>query len=152
MKRTYLATIFILAGAAFFVYTYTREGKQSNERPAQTLQPSTSPISALETQTNSDGPVTLKATPKFSSEIAFEITLDTHSEELNANLTQTAMLIDENGKEYKPLRWEGDPPGGHHREGILKFKPISPQPKTITLKISRIGGVPERKFLWTIQP
>ena len=150
MKKTYLIAIFILAGAAFFVYT--REGKQSNERPAQTLQPSTSPISALETQTNSNGPVTVKATPKFSSEIAFEIALDTHSEELNADLIQAATLMDENGKEYKPLRWEGDPPGGHHREGLLAFGAINRVPRTFKLIIRQVGGIAERNFLWVIDP
>lgn len=110
------------------------------------------PAFALDTQTNSEGQVIIKITPKLSSEIVFEITLDTHSEELDTDLIKVTTLQDENGKEYNPARWEGDPPGGHHRNGILIFSPIAPIPKTLQLTVRKIGGAAERKFLWIVRP
>lgn len=151
MKKVYpLAIIIFFAGIVLFVFT--RDGWRLSEKPAQTQQSSAAPISVLEAQTNSEGPVTVKITPKLSSEIAFEIILDTHSEELDADLVQVATLKDENGREYKPQRWEGDPPGGHHREGTLIFGVIKPVPKTLQLTVRQIGGIAEREFLWTIAP
>ncbi len=150
MKKIYFTITIILVGVTLFIFT--REGKPLSEKPAQTPQSSAAPISVLETQTNNDGPVTVKVTPKFSSEITFEITLDTHSGELDDDLTQAAAFKDENGKEYKPIRWEGNLPGGHHRSGILTFGPISPVPRTIKLIIQNIGGIARREFLWTTRP
>ncbi len=147
MNKFYLVVLVVFVGAAFFVFM--REKKQSSEKPTPTPQFSFAPISVLETQANNEGPVTIKVTPKLSSEIAFEIALDTHSEELSADLTQVAALKDENGKEYKPLRWDGDPPGGHHREGTLVFGAIKPTPKTLQLTVRQVGGIAEREFLWT---
>lgn len=60
------------------------------------------------------------------------------------------MLVDASGKQYRPLAWEGDPPGGHHRKGVLVFESIDPPPRSVTLKLRRIGSVPERSFTWTL--
>src|SRR3989338_7470026 len=49
-------------------------------------------------------------------------------------------------KEYKPIAWEG-PVGGHHREDMLIFNQITPNPKSVELKISNIGDV-VRSFVW----
>lgn len=106
----------------------------------------------LEKQINSDGQVTVSIIPRKSLSagiLEFEITLDTHSVELDEDLTKVAVLIADN-KEYRPISWEGEPPGGHHRKGILIFAPISPQPKSINLKIRQIGGIKERNFIWTL--
>lgn len=108
---------------------------------------------ALETQTNDDGPVAITVVPidiRNNSAWRFEITLDTHSGELNQNLIEAVVLIDINGNEYKPNAWIGDPPGGHHRKGVLEFEPIFPSPKIILLKIRGIGGVQERNFAWGV--
>jgi hypothetical protein len=78
----------------------------------------------------------------------FNVALDTHSEELNANLTEVSVIVTDDGREYLPINWEGDPPGGHHREGILSFDPIVPRPRFIELILKDIGGMEERRFLW----
>ncbi len=149
--KIYLITIIIFAAIALFFFT--REVDWPKEKKAaQTPQSSAVPTSVLETQTNSEGPVTIKITPKLSSGLAFEMVLDTHSEELDADLIQVTTLKDENDKEYKPIRWEGSPPGGHHREGVLTFGTIARPPRTLQLVIRGIGGVLERKFLWTTRP
>jgi hypothetical protein len=60
-----------------------------------------------------------------------------------------AALADSAGREYRAIAWEGDPPGSHHRKGILKFEPIKPAPTSVMLKIRRIG-VAERTFSWPV--
>ena len=105
-------------------------------------------IPDLEPQKNNDGQVTVTVTPLKSASagiLEFEITLNTHSVELNEDLIKAAVLIADD-KNYTPTAWDGDPPGGHHREGILRFASISPQPESITLKIRNVGGVAERDF------
>lgn len=110
----------------------------------------------LATQTNREGVVTIKVTPQAVSASAaswrFEVVLDTHSASLTQDLRDVAVLSDGAGGEYPPTAWEGDPPGGHHRKGVLVFAPISPMPVSLTLKIRGIAGVPERIFAWTVSP
>ena len=95
--------------------------------------------------------VTITVTPTMlleeSGEWKFNIVMSTHSVELDQDMTKVATLIDDSGKEYSPVRWEGASAGGHHREGVLIFKKITPSPKSIELKISDIGGV-VRIFNW----
>ena len=149
MKWFYFVVVLIIVFSILLFTVFKIEDKQWQEtqNPA-----ATAPAASLEPQENNEGAVTIRVMPKLSSEISFQISLNTHSEELNADLTQVATLEDENGKEYKPMRWEGDPPGGHHREGVLIFGPISPVLRTIKLVIQNIGGIAKREFLWTINP
>ncbi len=110
--------------------------------------------SSLETKENTEGPVSVAVTPLSLDNGPptwnFEIVLDTHSGSLDADLVAVSELVDDQGKSYKPISWEGDNPGGHHREGVLKFNPISPKPKSVELKIKNVGGVPERRFKWDL--
>lgn len=107
----------------------------------------------LEPRISNDGPVTVTVAPSKSisaDTLEFEIILETHSVELNEDLMKYAILIADN-KNYEPIAWNGDPLGGHHRKGILRFASISPQPKSIVLKILRIGGIEERNFIWQLK-
>ena len=100
-------------------------------------------------QTSSEGAVEIIVRPVnlAANTWNFEVTLDTHSVELKDDLTKASTLVVD-GKEYKPASWEGDPAGGHHRTGILKFNALSSQPKSFILKINEVGSVPERAFSW----
>jgi hypothetical protein len=49
------------------------------------------------------------------------------------------------------MAWDGAPPGGHHREGVLRFKPISPQPQAIELQFTRAGEGAPRSFRWQLK-
>src|SRR5262245_63158159 len=81
----------------------------------------------------------------------FKIVLDTHSQDLKDDLVATAVLLDDKGVKHVPVAWEGAGPGGHHREGTLKFKPISPAPDAIELQIQRVGETKPRLFRWQIE-
>lgn len=100
----------------------------------------------LETKENTEGLVSVTITPLSLRE--FEVSLNTHSEELNVDLVTSSILTTDQGKIYKPTNWEGDPPAGHHRKGILKFNSIDPKPNFIVIKIENIGGIAERSFKW----
>ena len=76
--------------------------------------------------------------------------MDTHSVELDQDMIKIAIIVDDQGKEYKPIRWEGAEAGGHHREGVLIFSQITPTPKSVELKISSISDV-VRSFIWQLK-
>ena len=116
-------------------------------------QTQTSVKSAFETLSDTQGVVTVNVTPTLVSskdlQWKFDVSFSTHSIELDQDITQISVLVDDKGKEYKPIRWEGSGPGGHHREGTLVFNQISPMPKSITLKILGVDA-PVRSFVWNI--
>lgn len=153
MRKDYFIIIIFVFIVAVIVGVQILNKSNENQKsqtsalfePVQTL--------GLEPQSNNDGPVTVIVVPRKSASAGtweFEITLETHSVELNEDLMKTSVLIADN-KNYEPLAWDGDPPGGHHRNGILQFAPISPQPESIALKIRSIGGVEERNFIWQLK-
>ncbi len=110
--------------------------------------------SGLETKESNDGPVSVTVTPLDTGDNSplwsFDIALNTHSEEIGEDLAVVSVLMDDEGKTYRPISWEGSPPGGHHRSGVLKFSAISPRPNSLELKINNVGGIPERSFKWEL--
>ncbi|MCL4704969.1 YncE family protein [bacterium] len=109
---------------------------------------------SYETQKDEQGAVTVEVKPlelsPSATEWTFEVTLDTHSVELNDDMAASAFLADDKGKEYQAVAWEGDPPGGHHRKGTLKFNPLTPFPAFLVLKLRGVGEAAERMFLWNV--
>ena len=107
-------------------------------------------------QKSSQGGVTVVVTPAEvgagAKEWTFKVVLDTHSQELSDDLVRTVVLIDGAGREARPLGWEGAGPGGHHREGVLRFAAIQPRPEAIELRISRAGEADPRRFRWQLKP
>ena len=145
-------TIFILALAFIggFLIFYnpkpTSLPTQKNSSVSETQQ-------KWETKIDDQAGVTVTVTPTLLSEESrewkFDITLSTHSVELDQDMTKVAILADDSGKEYRPARWEGAPAGGHHREGTLFFAPITPYPQHLKLNIKDVGGI-QRLFSWTL--
>lgn len=107
----------------------------------------------LATKTDDHASVNVMVTPldvaQTSKEWKFDIGMNTHSVTLDQDMTSVVVLVDDKGIEHKPLRWEGAPAGGHHREGVLVFNAIAPVPKSVQLKIVGIGGV-LRSFVWQL--
>lgn len=77
----------------------------------------------------------------------FEVALESHTQSLNDDLARSSILVAD-GKQYLPLSWEGAPPGGHHRKGLLRFKMIVPQPGSIELQLRFAGDAAPRSFKW----
>lgn len=86
---------------------------------------------------------------KVLENLEFEISLGTHSVELDYILEEIAYLEDNNGNIYKPLLWNGDEPGGHHIFGVLKFPVIDRDAKKIKLVLKNISNV-DRSFEWRL--
>jgi hypothetical protein len=111
-------------------------------------------VAAAEQQMSNQGGVVIRVTPgRFAPDAAtwdFEVVFETHTVPLTGDPAQFTVLLDPQGRTQAALRWDGDPPGGHHRKGVLRFKPLRPVPATVTLKIRGIGGVPERVFTWPV--
>lgn len=106
----------------------------------------------FQTQTDRQGQVTVQVTPLAlkADGWAFQVVFDTHTVTLDHDPTAVAILVGSDGREYKPSAWNGDPPGGHHRKGTLVFAPLDPMPSALTLKLRKIGPVPERSFFWPL--
>ena len=107
----------------------------------------------LSPQTSSQSGVTVKVTPRSFSGPAweFEVVFDTHSQELSDDLLKSAMLVGERGSQAAPSAWQGDPPGGHHRKGVLSFDALKPAPAVLELRIQRPGESGPRVFRWTLR-
>jgi acyl-coenzyme A synthetase/AMP-(fatty) acid ligase len=109
---------------------------------------------ALAARSNDAGGVRVVVKPKSVAAGAtweFEVTMDTHSKPLDDDLTKTAVLVDDGGRQYMPMSWQGDKPGGHHRKGILRFPAPTGQIKSFELRIQGLGGESKRAFQWTIK-
>ncbi len=106
-------------------------------------------------QTSSARGVTINVTPKNLASNGgsweFAIVLDTHSQDLSDDLVKSSLLLDGGGGQHSPTAWDGAAPGGHHREGVLRFKPIAPRPQSIELRIARAGEDAPRSFRWQLK-
>ena len=80
----------------------------------------------------------------------FAVVLHTQSRNLPDDLLKSAVLVDPQGRKYKPLIWEGAPAAGSHRAGVLKFIAIKPRPEWVELRITRSGERKARTFSWLL--
>ena len=78
--------------------------------------------SGMDAQTVSAGEITVRLAPHHVDETGalIQVTLDTHSEELDMDLVRGAELV-VGGTPWPVDGWDGDGPSGHHREGNLRF-------------------------------
>ena len=106
---------------------------------------------ALAARSNDAGGVSVVVKPKSIATGAvweFEVVMDTHTKPLDDDLTKTAVLVDDGGRQYMPMSWQGDKPDGHHRKGVLRFPAPTEQIKSFELQIQGLGGVSKRVFQW----
>lgn len=110
---------------------------------------------ALVTRSSDEAGIKVIVTPKALGPDAkvweFTVVMDTHTKPLDDNLVQIAVLVDRSGRRYVPVAWQGDPPGGHHRKGVLQFSAPAEMPKSVELQIKGIGGVATRTFRWEVE-
>lgn len=139
MKRTWIAVVLVIAGLA----------AQPSPVAAQDA------ATPLPARVSSEQGVTVTVKPgSFARDAktwSFEIVLDTHSQDLSDDLVKAAVLVDGEGRQYTPTGWDGAAPGGHHREGVLRFDPVSPPPQAIELQIRRPGEASPRVFRWQLK-
>ena len=110
--------------------------------------------SAYDTKSNRENRVRVDVRPvklNPGEPARFEVRMSTHSVNLSQDMVTAAICRDDQGREYRPLSWQGSPPGGHHRSGVLEFPALEGDPKGITLVIKNIANVPERNFEWKLE-
>jgi hypothetical protein len=61
------------------------------------------------------------------------------------------VLVPDAGAPIAPAAWQGDPAGGHHRKGVLRFDVITPPPARVELRIHRVGEPAPRVFRWELR-
>jgi hypothetical protein len=118
--------------------------------PLAVVVPAKAVAAQADKQASRYGGVTVRVEPRgFPREGTwdFAVTLETHTGELDDDLVRSATLFAD-GKPYRPLGWQGSPPGGHHRSGILRFRAVTPPPHTVELRIRRADETRPRVFIW----
>ena len=96
----------------------------------------------LAPQRRTMGAVEVQVTPvrlEANAQPVLNIELNTHSVELDYDLTQVMQLTDDLGNSYKPLVWSGGS-GGHHLTGELLFENLKSEAQTLSLTLSEIDG------------
>lgn len=108
------------------------------------------------TQTSDGGQVTVAvdwAGPAAGA--VFDVTLDTHSVDLDALDLGDATLRNDRGQTATARPWTA-PKGGHHREGELEFGDdagaLLAGAKWIELVIVGVGDLSERTLRWEFGP
>ncbi len=132
-------TIFILALlAAGGLYLIGRPGVFRAPAPLDEV---------FEVQNSAQSGIDITAQPVIQNgEMEIQLGLDTHSGSLDWDLVRTASLRDASGRTYSPLAWNGTPPGGHHRNGVLHFGAILiSKPFSLTLAPQ---DAPTWQFQW----
>jgi hypothetical protein len=108
----------------------------------------------LQTITNDENSVTVEVTPlnfEYGKPVVFDVALNTHSVSLDFNVDEISLLRDGLGNANNALRWEGTPPGGHHRNGRLTFPSVPEGAGYIELVLEGISNIPERVFKWSLE-
>ncbi len=83
----------------------------------------------------------------------FDVTLDTHSVDLDALDLSDAILRNDRSETLTAQPWAA-PKGGHHREGTLTFEGDSPPflagARWVELVLTGLGDLPERTLRWEL--
>lgn len=141
----------VIVGVVYTVFFDSTQSQPVKER--QTASTETAVVS--ESKIDDQPPVTVTVTPLEIGENSalwkFEVTLDTHSWNLDEDLLVATTLIGDNGSVSVPIAWDGSGSGGHHREGVITFNRPDFVPDLITVRINNVGGIPERVFTWDIR-
>lgn len=145
LNPLFLLLILVLVVLGVLLFAKTNNSFKDNSESLVTK-------SSLESQVSSEGGVEVSVTPKADDKKtwSFEIDLTTHQGSLDTDLTKESFLLSDSKEKVLPQNWTGDPLGGHHRRGVLKFDSFQSVPLTIELKIKNVGGVSERTFKWNL--
>ncbi len=112
-------------------------------------------MSAYPSQVSDAGRVVIEVTPLDlgggEDTLHFQVAMNTHSVELDYDLTQLALLRTDRGVEVRPTLWDGGR-GGHHVYGVLFFPAVDlSKARWVEIIIHDVAGVPERRFRWELQ-
>ncbi len=121
MRGRLILIVFVVALLAGLAFSLARRGEPAPAAGGSVAAPSSGGTS-LAPQTLDAGGVEVLIQPVRLDAYGavFRVFLDTHSGDLGVDLSAAARL-EVGGRSWGIPTWEGDPPGGHHREGRLTF-------------------------------
>lgn len=156
MKKIFL--LLIIIGLSFLIFRGQKSIPVSQEQINKGKPFTQIGDKVFEEKENSEGEVTVTVKPlklaRYNSapggkeNTVFEVTMETHTVELDKDLKNVSVLVDDKGTEYKPTAWTGGQ-GGHHIRGNLVFPPVGKDVKSVKLIIRKIDNV-ERVFEWKL--
>ncbi len=142
-----------LAVSFLFLFAWTSRSSVPTQ-PSPTPMTSGPTAAADQTRESEAGNVTVSVTPRIltsGNPPQFDVSFETHSVELDFDIQRVATLTDQTGTLFGPAIWEGSPPGGHHRTGILTFsQPLPRATQTVSLSIANVAGIQTRTFTWEV--
>ena len=147
--KLFFIILLVLAGVVVFGLTTKPKQKLATTMSAKTEL--SDRASAMAPQTKTIGAVEFEVTPVsvvYGKDIVFELSLNTHSVELDYDYTQIATLTDGRGNSYQPTQWTGGS-SGHHLQGKLIFEPLPENPNQLTLTLEGIDNKSEA-FTWQL--
>ncbi len=141
-----IVAFLVVVGSVLLVTSRPVPIRQQNDSTAN--QSASATAAEVQTKTNSEGGMTVDVTPQRNADglWQFDVAMNNHVQDVTQDMVAVSSLTDASGRIVRPASWEGDPPGGHHRHGILKFGPAATSPKSLTIR--NLGGIPERTFVW----
>jgi hypothetical protein len=130
-RRLIIGAVAALMVAASGVFVASRGGDDRNADGP------TAP--GLDARTVNAGEIEIKIQPHQldAQGAVFGVALDTHSTELSMDLDSAQLQVD--GTTWPITGWDGDGPGGHHREGELRFEPAGAITGTARLTLDGFG-------------
>ena len=145
-----LPGLFVASAVALAACSSTGPAASAPTSAAPSLANQTDPM----TQTSDGGQVTVVVGwAGRSAGAVFDVTLDTHSVDLDALDLADATLTNDRGETLTARPWSA-PKGGHHREGTLTFDGDATAfvagAKWIELVITGVGDLPERTLRWEV--
>lgn len=141
--------ILILTGAV--VFGLSAKQKQGISATTSSKTETNVQTSLGTSQTKTMGAVEVEVKPVSvvsGKDVVFELSMNTHSVELNYDYMQIVTLTDEGGNSYKPTKWTGGN-SGHHLEGELLFDAFPQNPKELTLTLEGVDNKTEA-FFWQL--
>ncbi len=157
--RRLLAIVALLGLGLLLVACGGRRGAKSDlptAVPVEAAAGSRASAPAFPAQVSEGGRVVVEVMPlnldQPETTLHFQVAMNTHSVELDYDLTRLALLRTDQGDEVKPLRWEGSR-GGHHVNGVLYFPAVElDNAQWVEVVIRDVAGIPERVFRWDLKP
>jgi hypothetical protein len=157
MKQLSIFLLVIILGLTLSACGTTQK-PATPEQSSSTLVPQPS-VSQDLNRSDAQGAITIDVKPDNLSSpgdtLVFEISMNTHSIDLNMDLATLATLTTDNGHTIRATLWDA-PRGGHHVSGMLSFpanvdgKLILDGTTKLTLTIKDVDA-PQRVFSWDFQ-
>ena len=154
-NRTTVALALIVSITIITVWLIYSSKRASQQYQANSLETSQLTGLGYGTRERSEENVTVSVTPQTltgNAKPSFYIEFETHSVELDFDVSAITTLVDDRENSFGQATWEGSPPGGHHRKGTLSFaNNLSKSTKNVTLTFKDISNVPARIFTWKVK-